>query len=128
MLTASQCIMFTILYLFCTCSVVQSEEETEMAKFSDVKKQVIGCLLNGNVDHEARGSIAIKNLLAIGDISTDDVADILKKAKGTEYETSPHHDVKEIDVHIIKTRYAGEDWYIKWYFLEPDSVFISVHH
>jgi hypothetical protein len=28
----------------------------------------------------------------------------------------------------VKTQHAGQGWYIKWYFLEPDSVFISVHH
>jgi hypothetical protein len=32
-----------------------------------------------------------------------------------------------IDVHVIKTLYKTEQWYIKWYFIEPDAVFISVH-
>jgi hypothetical protein len=34
---------------------------------------------------------------------------------------------QNIDVHVIKTRHKNEQWYIKWYFIEPDAVFISVH-
>lgn len=34
----------------------------------------------------------------------------------------------DIDVHVIKTMFLGLNWYIKWYFLGPDSVFISFHH
>lgn len=97
-------------------------------RFTEIKKQVIECLLKGYVLHEARDNIDIKNLLETGVVSTDYVAGILKRARGDELETSPHHIVNDIDVHIIKTNYAGEDWYIKWYFVEPDCVFISVHH
>jgi hypothetical protein len=30
-------------------------------------------------------------------------------------------------VHIIQRSHKGVAWYIKWYFVEPASIFISVH-
>lgn len=70
----------------------------------------------------------MKNLLEVGDIGTEDLIQILKKSRGNEYESSPHHMDSSIDVHVVKTRYSSEQWYVKWYFVEPDVVFISVHH
>jgi hypothetical protein len=49
-------------------------------------------------------------------------------ARGTDYQCSPHHLVADLDVHIIKTAHRVINWYIKWYFVEPNCVFISVHH
>ncbi len=99
-----------------------------MPKFTDIKRQVIQCLDEGSVLHEARSDIDIKNLLEVGAVSIEEVTQILKKSRGTEYAASPHHMDQSIDVHVVKTRYASEQWYIKWYFIEPDAVFISVHH
>ena len=98
-----------------------------MPKFTDVKHQVIQCLVEGNVLHEARNDIDIKNLLEVGAISIDEVTEILKRSHGNEYESSPHHMNQHIDVHVIKTRHKSKKWYIKWHFIEPDTVFISVH-
>lgn len=98
-----------------------------MKGFNAIKHQVILCLLEGHVLHEARGRIDIKNLLAIGEITPPEVAEILKKSRGSEHESSAHRLDTNIVVHIVKTRYARRNWYIKWYFLEPDAVFISVH-
>jgi hypothetical protein len=98
-----------------------------MAKFTDIKHQVIQCLEEGNVLHEARNDIDIKNFLKVGAISIEEVTEILKRSRGHEYESSPHHLDKSIDVHVIKTRHKSQQWYIKWYFIEPDAVFISVH-
>lgn len=96
--------------------------------FNAVRAQVLGCMASGNVLHEARDDIDIKNLLSTGQITVESVSEIIKRAKGIDYECSPHHVIKEIDVHIIKTSYQGKNWYIKWYFVEPNSVFISVHN
>jgi hypothetical protein len=96
--------------------------------FKDVKKEVINCLNNGLVLHEARNDINIKNLLETGVVSNDDVINILAKSKGNEYSCSAHHMDGSIDVHIIKVQVQGINWYVKWYFSEPDSVFISVHN
>ncbi|MCF2949369.1 hypothetical protein L0668_14715 [Paraglaciecola aquimarina] len=96
--------------------------------FKNVKSQVLACLASGNIQHEQRQTIDVKNLLVTGQVSEDDVSDIIARAKGTEYELSKHHVISAIDVHILKTHYRGKNWYIKWYFIEPDSIFISVHH
>lgn len=96
--------------------------------FKDVKSRVLACLKDGAISHEQRGDIDIKNLLATGQVSLDEVAAIIGRSRGSHYSSSAHHVVNDIDVHIIKTKRDGEAWYIKWYFLEPNSVFISVHN
>lgn len=96
--------------------------------FKSVKSKVIDCLNNGNVLHEGRGNINIKNLLSTGVVSNADVVKLLASSRGDSYTTSPHHWDSSIDVHVISTRILGKKWYIKWYFSEPNSVFISVHN
>lgn len=96
--------------------------------FKGAKKEVLSCMEKGYVSHEQRNDINIKNLLATGQITLERVAEIIGRSRGDTYSSSPHHSVKEVDVHIIKTRHEGQEWYIKWYFVEPSSVFISVHH
>ncbi len=81
--------------------------------FKAVKKQVIDCLNKGLISHEMRNDIDIKNLLAIGEVTLEQVVDVLRRARGDNYSTSPHHLDRSIDVHIIKSLYAGERWYIK---------------
>lgn len=82
----------------------------------------------GHVLHEERNSIDIKNLFATGSISLDEATSIIGRSKGDGYSSSPHHFDNAIDVHVIKTMFSGQGWYIKWYFLHSDSVFISFHH
>lgn len=89
---------------------------------------MLACLNEEAVLHAERSDIDIKNLLATGEVTLKEVAAVIGRASGTGYHCSPHHTVASVDVHVIKTRFGGMDWYIKWYFLEPDSVFISVHH
>lgn len=96
--------------------------------FKEAKARVLICLATGHVLHEERDSIDIKNLFATGLISTKEAAQIIGRSSGTNYSCSPHHFDNVIDVHVVKTTYRGLHWHIKWYFLEPDSVFISFHH
>ena len=95
--------------------------------FRDVRTKAITCLENGNVLYEARKNIDVKNLLKIGTVSNEDVVKILKSSRGGSYKTSPHHYDRSIVVHIVSTTLLGQNWYIKWYFLEPDCIFISIH-
>ena len=96
--------------------------------FRDAKRQLIECLLDGRIDHELeRSEIDVKNLLVTGDVSADEVADVIRRCRGNEHEYSPHHLDESIDVHIVKTTYGGRNWYIKWYYLDPNVMFISVH-
>lgn len=91
--------------------------------FDEVKRQVIAALLAGTYQHEARGDIEVKNLLATNVVAVDVVIALLRQSRGSEHSVSPHHLVASIDVHVIRCR----GWYIKFYFLEPDAWFISVH-
>ncbi len=95
--------------------------------FREVKSKVLECLNTGHVLHEERDDIDIKNLLSTGVVSLHDVAQIIGRSRGNNYSSSPHHFDNKIAVHVIKTTKSGQNWYIKWYFVEPDSVFISVH-
>lgn len=95
--------------------------------FRDVKSKVIECLNNGYVLHEQRNGIDVKNLLSTGAVSLLEVANIIGRARGNTYSSSPHHYDAGIDIHVIKTIHSGQHWYIKWYFIDPDCVFISVH-
>lgn len=96
--------------------------------FKAVKIKAIECLKNGNVSHEARGNIDLKNLLLTGSVALEEVISVIGGAKGNNYSHSPHHLDATIDVHIIKTIQANQHWYIKWYFMEPNCIFISVHY
>ncbi|MFT4925499.1 MAG: hypothetical protein ACI8WB_001592 [Phenylobacterium sp.] len=96
--------------------------------FKAVKDKVINCLKTGNIYHEIRHDVDIKNVLSTGVVTADEVAAIIGRSRGDSYSSSPHHLDCNIDVHIVKTKFAGFNWYIKWYFLEPDAIFISVHH
>jgi hypothetical protein len=91
--------------------------------FKSVKKEVISSLMSGDFSHELRSDIDVKNVLSTGTLSVSQCVDILKRARGCDYECSPHRYCSSIDVHIIKT----SDWYIKWYFIEPSCMFISFH-
>jgi hypothetical protein len=96
--------------------------------YSSVKKCVLKCLKEDKFQHEQRDNIDVKNLLATGEISKDDVISLIKSSNGTCHSKSPHHVKSSFIVHVIKNK----GWYIKFYFLEVDddenlSVFISVH-
>lgn len=96
--------------------------------FRNAKKQVLECLDNGHIQHVLeRSNIDVKNRLATGEVSAEQIANIIGRARGSHYESSLHHFDESIEVHIITIRHGGQRWYIKWYYLEPDVVFISVH-
>lgn len=91
--------------------------------FNDIKTRVITALNNGAYRHEQRNDINVKNLLAMGVVTATEVVDVLKRCRSQHCETSPHHDDQSIDVHVFK----HDSWYVKFYFFDPDTVFISVH-
>ena len=94
--------------------------------FNQVKKMAIACLKRGAYDHEVRKQLDIKNLFQCGQLSDDFVIDLIKRCSGKEYTVSPHHKAPSIDVHVLKPFKENKRWYVKFYFVEPDMVFISV--
>jgi len=91
--------------------------------FKAVKNSVLNALQSGSYQHESRGDIDAKNLLQLGQVSAADIKTIIHRCKGQHYESRPHHADSSIEVHILKR----DGWYIKFYFLDPDTIFISVH-
>ncbi len=98
-----------------------------MVGFKQAKAQLIDCLRSGRVRHEERGDIEVKNLLATGMVTPAQVESLVSRARGGDHSCSPHHFDRKILVHTIKVRHEGGSWYIKWYFLEPNAMCISVH-
>ncbi|WP_435249065.1 hypothetical protein ACMAZD_23780 [Vibrio sp. nBUS_14] len=95
--------------------------------FNKVKKRVIECIENGDYDHEVRHNIDVKNLFQCGQLTDEFVVGLIKATRGNEYDVSPHHQAHTVDVHVFKPFKDGKQWYVKFYFVEPDVMFISVH-
>jgi hypothetical protein len=95
--------------------------------FSDVKHEAIQCLRSGAYDHAARIDIDEKNLFSAGVVDAEYVVSLISKTSGTQYECSPHHQDSTTDVHICRPFKDGCYWYVKFFFIDPDVIFISVH-
>jgi len=91
--------------------------------FKEAKRKVLAALASGSYLHEARNEIDAQNKLATGEVSTSDVAALIKSSTGNDHSRSPHHADPSITVHVI----SRKGWYIKFYFVDPDTWFISVH-
>lgn len=62
-------------------------------------------------------------MLQMGLITPDDLTEIVKRCSRQHHERSPHHSITGIDVHILRR----DGWYVTFYFVDPDTIFISVH-
>lgn len=91
--------------------------------FKEARRRLINALQQGTFLHEARSQVDTKNLLQMGQITTDDLCEVVKRCSGQHHEMSPHHTVADVDVHILRR----DGWYVKFYFVDPDTIFISVH-
>ena len=91
--------------------------------FKAAKKAVLAALKDGDYQHADRNQIDVKNLLAVGDVSAQEIIDVIRRCDGTHYQSSPHHQIKSVECHVIK----AQGWYIKFYFVDPATFFISVH-
>ncbi|MDZ3990766.1 hypothetical protein [Pseudomonas sp. Teo4] len=91
--------------------------------FRKARQAVIAALESGSYLNVSRGDIEVKNLLATGAVSAGEVAEIVRACNGTHHSSSAHHALDSLEVHLLKRH----GWYIKFFFLEPDTWFISVH-
>ena len=83
----------------------------------------IEALESGLFQHAVRDEIEEKNLLHTGDITSEEVCEIVKKCNGTHHSETPHHMIAGVSVHVLKR----DDWYIKFYFIDKNTFFLSVH-
>lgn len=90
--------------------------------FTEAKRRVLTALATGAYLHESR-KIDAKNKLLLGQVSPEQVAEIVRKSTGKQHQMSPHHADERVTVHTI----ICLSWYIKFYFVDPNTVFISVH-
>ena len=99
----------------------------------EIRKRAIDAIRLGRVQHESRNEVDEKNLFLTGEVTSEQVIQMLNACKGGQYHSSPHHAVKNVEVHVFKpetTLEKGspkEKWYVKLYLLDPDVWFISVH-
>lgn len=91
--------------------------------YSSVKRALIAALRSGNYQHAVRNDIDEKNLLATGVVSAAEVIHCVTRSHGGQYSCSPLHGSVNIPCRLIRSH----GWYIKFYFIEPDTYFISVH-
>ena len=91
--------------------------------FREAKKRVLEALISGSFIHAIRDRIDEKNLLHTGDVSAEEVVEIITRCNGTHHTETPHHTIATTTTHVLKS----DGWYIKFYFIDQDTVFISVH-
>ena len=58
--------------------------------FTSAKRAILAALATGNFQHEVREVLSEKNLLAVGDISVEEVITILKRARGVDHSVRIH--------------------------------------
>jgi len=92
--------------------------------FKEVKSKAIECIKNGHVRHIER-NIA-KNMFMAGNFTPQEMITIIGTCGGNCYETCKHH-LLDVDIHILKPRGRYDGLYIKFFFIEPNILFISVH-
>ncbi len=93
----------------------------------DTRSKAIECLLAGQIQATNRPDVRDKNLLKTGVVTVEQVIELLKLTRGSQYRSEPHDSIAKVVVHYFEPKQKGEDWHIKLYFLEPDCWFISVH-
>jgi len=91
--------------------------------FREAQRAVIAALESGDYQHVSHRDIDVKNLLATGEVSATEVAEVVRSCRGIHHVSTPHHAVAAVEVHVLKR----EGWYIKFFFIEPGTWFISVH-
>ena len=92
--------------------------------FNEVKIKAIACIKDGRVRHVERD--VDKNMFASGEFAPEDMIQIIGACRGDDYSTGRHHFL-DADVHILKPKGKYDGLYIKFFFIEPDIMFISVH-
>jgi hypothetical protein len=98
--------------------------------FRQSQHQLVAALRAGTFEHEMRDVLSEKNLLAVGEVTVEEVIEVVSRARGGDHTESPHHWDPETTVHVYRPVIDGVRWYIKAYFLNPpggSAVFISVH-
>ena len=93
----------------------------------DAQSALISALREGRYENDAREALAEKNLWAVGEVSAEDVIQLLQRCKGGQYRESAHHWDADTTVFEFRPVQRGQRWYIKAYSSSSTAIFISVH-
>lgn len=88
--------------------------------FKEAKRRLLAPLDTGNYQHEVRKGIDTKNPR---EVSAQSLAALVLRCGGQHHSSSPHHLIGSVEVHVFKR----DGWYVKFYFIDPETIFISVH-
>lgn len=118
----------------CLCTPIAVQSIGIMG-FREIRQRVIRSLRLGSYQIEFREVAEGKNLLDTGEVTPEDVIDLLARCRGDQHRISVHHVDPTLAVHIFLPDRSGERWYIKVFFASdeprPDeedaAIFISVH-
>ena len=70
--------------------------------FREERERLITALDEGRFQNEIRGAVEEKNLLAIGEVSAQEVIGMLRRCRGDQHRSSPHN----------RDRNVREAWFI----------------
>lgn len=96
---------------------------SERIGFKQARRMARDALASGSYAIPARKDADAKNLLATGAVTEAQVIAVLDKCMGQHHQRKPHHAIAGVDVHV----FSRDGWYIKVYFVDPQTFFLSVH-
>lgn len=96
---------------------------SERIGFKQARRMARDALESGSYAIPARKDVDAKNLLATGAVTEVQVIAVLDKCMGQHHQRKPHHAIAGVDVHV----FSRDGWYIKVYFVDPQTFFLSVH-
>lgn len=101
-----------------------------MAGFKEARGKLIQALRDGTYQHYPRTDEEA-NQLMLGNVSDEQVVNMLRVCRGSQYNEEPWHDDDSLNVHIFKPEIGSDtsrvQWYIKAVIKDPDTIIISVH-
>lgn len=101
--------------------------------FRKARDQLVDCIRTGAFGHWPREDLFLKNWLATGRITEDEVRRLLLRCNGTQYRRGDQISPGGNEVHEFFPRDGEVKWYIKAYLNEQndeaviEAVFMSVH-
>lgn len=101
--------------------------------FRDARDKLVGCIRAGEFGHWPREDLLLKNWLAAGRITEEEVIRLILRCKGTHYRRGNQISPVGTVVHEFFPRDGDVEWYIKAYLSEEndeagiEAVFMSIH-
>ena len=69
--------------------------------FKEAKRHALEALEMGVFQHEVRNQIDEKNLLHAGDVTTEEVINIIERCNGRHHTENSHHTIAPVTLHLL---------------------------